>query len=233
MNTIAEGALSYTFKCTSHRGAFLVLENNATQHSLGPPEPFMEYMLQHHDTWQGHYRRRDLALVRGTIKTSRWTVGAFLGKVDRTHSVTVGAKVPSVAGTELKVTSESIDFQNYEQRSGPVLPALQRSMAVPIPIEDESIASSSREEQSSLNVSSDVDKMNQCIFVSVFKIQRRGLLLKKIVASGSRPPSRHGKDRDDGSMMSTLGGSGGFDGESEADRVVVSLFVLCEDTPPQ
>ncbi len=193
MKGIAGGELSYTFKCTIHRGAFLVLKDHATKASFGPNAPFERYMLQHHASWHAfatddrklgiRCAKEDLVLVRGTMKTSSWTVGAFLGKIDRTQEVTVGAQVSAAAAAKFSLSSEYSEYHNCEQRSGPY-DLLHGG-----------------DEHSDNSAEGRVAKRtkDQCIFLNIYKLKHRKLLPTKIVANGERSTP---DDRDDGSVGS-------------------------------
>ncbi|KAI0084197.1 hypothetical protein BDY19DRAFT_973545 [Irpex rosettiformis] len=123
------GGLSYNFHCTSDRGALLLLKDYATKTSISSNPHFPEYMRRHHESW---YRfatdpeklgiecmPEDIILVRGTTKTSAWTVAAFLFKIDRVHGLAVEAQLGPAASFGLTLSSEHGIYPTCEQRSGP------------------------------------------------------------------------------------------------------------------
>ncbi|KAI0765559.1 hypothetical protein BC629DRAFT_1541086 [Irpex lacteus] len=181
---IAGGELSYTFKCTIHRGAFLVLKDHATKASFGPNAPFERYMLQHHASWHAfatddrklgiRCAKEDLVLVRETMKTSSWTVGAFLGKSTERKRSPLGHK------SRQPPRPNSVYLLNIASiitASSAVAPSRrltsQRSCAT--------------------------RAKDQCIFLNIYKLKHRKLLPTKIVANGERSTP---DDRDDGSVGS-------------------------------
>lgn len=217
------GEFGYTFKCTSHRGAYLVLKDYATKASFGPNAPFEKYMLQHHASWYAYatddsklgirIAKEELVLVRGTMKTSSWTVGAFLGRVDRTQEGTIGAQSTAAVGANFSLSSEYSDYHNCEQRSSPQSPSPPESADV--------------EPSDNLQVENRLGALakNQCIFLNIYKLKHRKLLPTKIVANGEPSDPDH---QDDDSLGSAGTSVSSADYSIEMDPGNVPVSVLCD-----
>lgn len=196
---IGGGEISYSFRCSSHRGAFLILKDHATKASFGPNVRFEEYMLQNHDSWYAfatdpstlgiRCEREDIVLVRGTMKTSAWTVGAFLSKTDDSHELSIGGRFGLVAGATVQLSSECARSNKCEQRSGPN----RASPGSPSPIElsvpthrSEGGIGTYTDYMASKSETNQAPK-DQCVFVSYYKIRYRRFLPKKITANAGSP----------------------------------------------
>ncbi|KAI0753572.1 hypothetical protein BC629DRAFT_1297029 [Irpex lacteus] len=187
VGAIVDAELSYTFNCTSHRGAFLLLQDHATRASLGPNGPFEEYMLRHHANWYAfatdHQKfgircaKEDLVLVRGTMKTTSWTVGAFLGTTDSAHKISIGAQASAAASAKVSLSSGYRELHNCEQRSGPY-----------------SLSQNPKDNRRYSDGRVDATSRNQCIFLNIFKLKHRKLLPHKVVANGDLTSSDNPKD---------------------------------------
>lgn len=189
-------------------------------------------MLQHHESWYAFATdpkklgircdRERIVLVRGTIKTSAWSIGAFLGKVDRAYEVTVGAHLGPNGGANLQLSSEFTHYNNCVQRSGPdrtspqTTPILTNS-SVPhaVPIEPDSTTTDGSCCPELL--------LDQCVFVSYYKIKSRLLFPKKIVANGE--PSS--EDGDFGTHDDTSSTLFAVEADIEPETAHIEVSTIC------
>ncbi|KAI0765560.1 hypothetical protein BC629DRAFT_1541098 [Irpex lacteus] len=221
VTSVAGGDFSYTFKCTSHRGAFLVLDDHATKTSFSPNIPFKQYMLENHASWYAfatdpkrwglQCEPEDIILVRGTMKTSSWTVGAFFGQVNRLHDFATGGQVASIAGAKFQMSSEYSQSHKWEQRSGPYRALAHLSTPQLIsPADTMDIDSVDPRAQVNQPVK------DQCIFLSYYKIKYRTFLPKKIVAHAD-PPSLEEDPDGNGGLVAA---SPDVDVELDSDHIL-------------
>ncbi|KAI0089371.1 hypothetical protein BDY19DRAFT_140875 [Irpex rosettiformis] len=127
-----ESLISY--KCVSHKGAILLLnEGGTTQETLLPNSNFPAYMLEHYDSWyklakeQEHdIEPEDLVMVKGTVKASDWTVAAFYDK-SKHRSFKVEARGIPYVGAGLSFTNSKVSTEYRTTRSeGEKLPIAPR-----------------------------------------------------------------------------------------------------------
>ena len=186
-------------------------------------------MLQHHRSWCAFAANpkilgivrppEDIVLVLGTMKTSVWTVGAFLARDDRVHDFSVGGQVGTVAGARLQLTSERNESQTCQQRSGPHRQPIETSLSPPLL----NLPSSSRHASNTLDtttgggVDNQPQPKDQCIFLRYYKIKYRKVLPRQIKANAD--PSSLGEDGDGGGGAAVLA----FDIEAEPEFIPVSL----------
>lgn len=163
-------------------------------------------MLRHHNSWYAFVTNRqklglqciseDIILVRGTMKTSCWTIGAFPGQTNRSHDISAGAEIVSVGKAKLRVATTNLENQNCVQRSGP---RPDRAQSTP----SQSFSRRNAIEEGAMDIDSnnqalkeDIEPIrNQCIFLSYYKIRYRKFFLKKIEARAD--PMSLDKDDDD------------------------------------
>lgn len=203
----AGAELAYSFSCRSHRGAFLILQDYATRSWIEPNSRFTDYIRQYHDSWYAfatdpeklglECKPEDIVLVRGTMKTSAWTVGAFLARDDRAHDFAAGGQIANVAGARLKFSSEHSLSHKCEGRSGPIRKQLftinpSSPLSMPDDIDAMDVVSERQEPQ---NIDYDASRKDQCVFLSYYKVKYRRFLPKKIVAQAG--PSILDKDTED------------------------------------
>lgn len=176
-------------------------------------------MLRHHANWYAfvtdHQKygircaKEDLVLVRGTMKTTSWIVGAFLGKTDSAHTITIGAQASTAASAKLSLSSGHSELHNCEQRSGPLsLSQTPKDTTALYP--DEKVDSGGAVAR------------NQCIFLNIYKLKHRKFLPTKVIANG-KPASFDDQD-DDFSDRGTNASvsSAEYSIEMEPERISVS-----------
>ncbi|KAI0765564.1 hypothetical protein BC629DRAFT_1541120 [Irpex lacteus] len=231
VTTVAGGNLAYTFKCSSHRGAFLVIDDHATKTSFSPNIPFKRYMLEHHASWYAfatdpkkfglQCEPEDIILVRGTMKTSSWRIGAFFGHTSRSHGLAAGAQVAPVGGANLQMSSEYNQSHKWEQRVDPHR-ALPRSSAFRLAsAPDDAMDVDSVDSQGLIYQPLVKD---QCLFLNYYKIKWRKFLPKKIIAQAD-PPSLD-EEAFDGGGSPVMAGT---DSEVELDCDNISPHVPLDD----
>jgi hypothetical protein len=177
--------LSYRFQCESSQGAFLMLWDGATKSIVEQQSlQFESYMRDNHDGWAEFVTKRlgikcrpeDIVLVRGTIKTSCWTVGAFLGCKTRNHGVTLDGKLGPLVDVGFTYHgSQSSTTAPVTLRSGPKS-RIVSSRTTPI-----------RLLGSTLDAFDDHRSpvKDQCIFVNYYKMKKRLLLPRRLEAAAS------------------------------------------------
>lgn len=209
--------MSYTFQCTSHSGAFLDLKDHARRDWIERNSKFTDYMRQHHASWYAFVTGskvglecspEDIVLVRGTMKTSSWNLGAFIGQEHRLHDISAGGDIASTATARLRITTEKNEAPQWLQRRSPHYARSQTSTSLPPnsstqqfnPASSDnstsSLQNSLHEKAPSLQNDIEPQKAakDQCIFLSYYKIKNRTFLPKRIVAKADPPVLD--KDRD-------------------------------------
>ncbi|KAI0084198.1 hypothetical protein BDY19DRAFT_997915 [Irpex rosettiformis] len=201
----AEAGISFTFRLTDDRGALLMLGDHATKASISAGKIFEKYMLKHHKSWY-HFATdteklginceyQDIVLVRGTIKTSAWTVAAFLNKTDHVYELTVGGQLPPAAGVGLTIRSEHASYPTCEQRSGPYRSQAALQAAEP---SSPSLLTGTDATQPGVSFSpphtqADEPSKDQCVFLDHYKIKYNPLgILSRIMkakAEDKDPPT--------------------------------------------
>lgn len=201
-------------------------------------------MLQNHQSWYAfatdpqtlgiRCEKESIVLVRGTVKTSAWTVGAFLGKFDRTQSVSLGAQLGTIGGGALKLSSERARYHKCEQRNGPLRSSSQYAAQLP---HSESCASQpsnplgiplppGNSPSSSVTNVSHFPK-DQCVFLSFYKIKYRVFLPKKITANADPSSMDPSPDHGDGEAVPSMHVGTDADIVPETPSLLVSLTSAC------
>lgn len=147
--------LSYKFTCKGDRGAIAVLRDDAKQERYVRSRACRDYICAHHASWEAFARRlgwyvhaSELVLVYGCVKTSSWALAAYASRENEHEmgfSLTAGSFVSMRAGVEARDHVR----MSMEQRSGPQRPD---------------------DADSSTPAAKD-----QCLFISYYKIKRRGM----------------------------------------------------------
>lgn len=162
---------------------------------------FTEYMSRHHRSWHAyatsrdglgmHCQPEDIILVRGFIKTSRWTVAAFLGDTSYAHEVALDGQLGAVINVGLSYSSEgSSQCTPLPPRSGPLHRIISRNE---FPLRSSPTTPGSP----STSYDGDSTPRDQCIFLNYYKIKyRRWLLPDKITAAGGADDLPKGDDND-------------------------------------
>ncbi|KAI0753577.1 hypothetical protein BC629DRAFT_1177844 [Irpex lacteus] len=207
---MAHGGLKigYTFKCSSHRGAFLDLKDHATKEWIELNPEFSDYMRRNHDSWYTFVTDpgklglqcspEDIILVRGTVKTSSWTIGAFPGQTDRSNDIYGGGQVASIGKVKLRVERSHCESQKCVKRSGPgraPLRPIQSAVSQDLNVKEVDLRDQFQQQDAWL-------VKDQCIFLSYHKIKYRKLLPKKIVANAD--PASFDTDNDSNSESSAV-----------------------------
>lgn len=131
------------------------------------------------------------------MKTSAWTVGAFLARDDRAHDFAAGGQIASVASAKIKFSSEHSLSHKCEERSGPTgkrLSTMKPSSLLSMPDNHEAMDVVS-ERQEPQTVDYDTSRKDQCVFLSYYKVKYRRFLPRKIMANAD--PSISDKDAED------------------------------------
>lgn len=181
------GNLSFQFKCHSEQGAFLMLWDDATKTVVQRQElRFIRYMRQHHSSWYLYAREvlgiackpEDIILVRGFIKTSSWTVAAFLGGGSQSREITLHGQLGPTINVECGYAShENSTSSPMHQRSGPAYRMILRTEPK-VPLERLVLSSATETEPT---------PKDQCVFLNYFKVLYRAKFLKSIVAAADPP----------------------------------------------
>ncbi|KAJ3552475.1 hypothetical protein NM688_g4134 [Phlebia brevispora] len=183
----AGAGVAYQFTTTKAQGAMLLLPEPADLEQITTNTKFPKYMEQHHTSWVQYARKigfgckpEDIVLVRGTMKTSNWTVAAFQqdsrsGRASLNGSFTpVGLPVAS-AGFNLALGQQTACHR--DSRSRPLL--------------------------AGTILSGEPLSKDQCIFLRIYKAKSRFLRVwkpPKVMEAGAGPHQlpRHDGDDDNG-----------------------------------
>lgn len=166
--------LSYKFTCSEDRGSLLVLNGATTREELHRNELFPDYMRTHYKSWVKFALERflltlkpeEIVLVRGWVKTTEWAMAAYVDK-GKSHELSFRAVAGAFANARFTVSSKEHASASAECRVGPA----------PAPGQE------------------NPNELNQCIFLSTYRLKRRGVLVPVIRAMSqpvdfdSRPPS--------------------------------------------
>lgn len=127
-------------------------------------------------------------MVRGTLKTSSWTVAVLKGPTNQTHSFSLSCSVGSATSTSVQASSDENLESSLQYRSGPhrhalVRPSVGVTTSSPSPqtykyeLPEVEAASTSFAEYDT------VKAKDQTVFLSYYKVKRRPILPKRIVAN--------------------------------------------------
>ncbi|KAF7789119.1 hypothetical protein EIP86_000054 [Pleurotus ostreatoroseus] len=203
---VASGQLSYSFDCSTTRGAILVLVAAAKKTYVPHSNSMTSYMGKNHASWYRFATNpnqlglelspEDIVMVRGTIKTASWGVGAYINNGDTSHGVSFTAQMGQLAEASFEWSfTNQISAQFYHREGGlprhPLTPPLcsnqegsQRPDELELPeVLAERNLSQTAGDHSSTSIE---NKDNQCVFLNYYKIKHRLTLWQKIaVAVGS------------------------------------------------
>ncbi len=196
-------ALSYRFECSKKQGAILMLWDDATKTELQRQEQqFQKYMKTYHDSWYLFASeklgitctREDIILVRGFVKTSRWTVAALLGESETNREVTLDGQFSSLFGVAAGCSSQTGWLSSVEQRSGPTT-RLSSRPALAAPADTYTTIPALKP-----------SPRDQCVFLNYYKIKQRLLLPNGMVAAAGpfNLPGPNGNDEEPANLLAQL-----------------------------
>lgn len=149
---------------------------------------FEEYMLHHHQSWVDYatdtkylgMRRKpeDIILVRGTVKTSSWTVGAFIGDGREDHEVALEGRLGPVVNVSFQYSlQESSECSPVPLRSGPAHRVSSTDITThPSRLLTNPASATGIAERT-------IKEKYQCVFLSFYKMKYRRPLPRKIRAA--------------------------------------------------
>ncbi|THH02772.1 hypothetical protein EW026_g167 [Hermanssonia centrifuga] len=208
----AGAIVSYEFQCTEEQGAMLILKDTARKEIMFNNNTWKKYIRVYHASWVRYARDvrdhdlqpEDIILVRGWIKTTKWTVAAFsASQTGRVVSAKGRIDPFASAGCELSFIGKTI--MPARSRSGP------RRSAVSCTQLPECATSGT-------GGSSGLDKFDQCVFLFYWKTKHRRFIPMRIYAAGEDDESYEDEDEDDHGSLT-------FDIEDESARKT-------DDVPP-
>ncbi|KAF7796004.1 hypothetical protein EIP86_007173 [Pleurotus ostreatoroseus] len=186
----------------SAQGAILVLKDSAKKTYVLPSRNFTTYMGKHHMSWYEFaslekygllLRPENIVLVRGTIKTTAWALGAYIDSGNDDHGVSFTAQAGQVAGAELEWSFSKQISSHFEHRSGP----RRRTEAMFSPrhtISDKGgcheleLPEILAERQQAADIAvGRGNSADQCVFLSCYKVKYRLGFLKKVIAAAGPP----------------------------------------------
>lgn len=171
----------------------LVLRDSADKHKLMASRTVQRYIAHNHASWV-HFandvlgfsiKPEDIIFVRGTIKTSAWTVAAVYENKERSHQVSLQAQAGSLAEAGFHLSSSFASLSSIEHRSGPrrTRDGLLIRGSTPYISLDTPIADVEKMLMASTDTLVPGRKKDQTVFLSYFKVKPRRLWLgKKVVA---------------------------------------------------
>lgn len=215
--------LAYSYECTTSEGALLVLRDHADKTLVVPSTDIEQYISQFHDSWVVFAREveklscdhEDIVMVRGTVKTSAWTVAAFKQPGTRIADFELGAQVGSVLDMGITGSSSVVEVGTFEFRTGPVKSS---TLATLVPVRSKSSGRSRKYELPEIEVaeamlkeaaagalSESAKPRNQSVFIGCYRVKRRlgGLLPKKIVANAGPADLPPGEDPAESAVVTT------------------------------
>ncbi|KAF7789085.1 hypothetical protein EIP86_000018 [Pleurotus ostreatoroseus] len=217
------GGFSYSFNCAKEQGAFLVLMEDAKKTVVPPAVNFTTYMRKNHSSWyefathSQNYglacKPEDIILVRGSVKTSAWALGAYTENGNHVHDVSFSGQGASFASAGFKWASSNQSSARFEHRIGPSdAPSLRRltsgrsgrstiasGKAVARPTTNE-LPEITAERKMGIEAAIDADNTDdQCVFLSYYKIKYRIFSFKKITAAAGPAELPDGDDDNEGS----------------------------------
>lgn len=150
---------------------------------------FEEYMVRHHGSWYEYARNKrglsikyeDIILVRGFIKTSTWTIAAFLGSTSRSHEVTINGRLGPFASVDVGYSSCEESCSSISPRSGP--PHRMKAEEIPVSWSSNPRSSAICEPYHARSPDGSESIQDQCIFLNYYKMKRRRLLPDQLTAS--------------------------------------------------
>lgn len=195
----AGAGLGYKFECSNSQGGMLIIHDQATKAMVQRSTKIAQYIARNHGSWCDfaidpdkygvQCQPEDIIMVRGTLKTSAWTVAAYWGNMKQTHSLSFSCPLGSaVEATVEAASSEERHRPNVQYRTGPRRQPLSASPS------SEALAASSRTAYK--YELPELDKVSttywerrpggtddQSVFLSCYKIKRRPIFPKRIIAN--------------------------------------------------
>lgn len=168
------------------------MKDTAKREEVLSNNTFPTYMKKHFREWfrwvtsKGHQLKvEQIVLVRGTVKTTEWTVAAFQS-VGKGRSINIQGSFVSAGSVGFELSKDTENDGSVEYRSGPDTarrsPSPSRSLTTvdsnflqPVPLQPTHSRSSS--------VTSSEKPFNQCVFLPFYKIKYRLFLLPSIKAA--------------------------------------------------
>lgn len=196
-------------------------------------------MRRHHQSWCDfatdpeilgiHCDPGDIILVRGAVKTSAWAVAAFIETGNTVHEVAFNGQFAPLADVGMKYSSQNGTHSTFEHRSGPYR-TLSRAARSAI---TSAIAASPRSSvvgghsPSPPSTPPEQPLIDQCVFLSHYKIKYRRLFPKKIIANAEPgSPPTYDPSRSSCSLLSTS------EVEIEVEPTYTSVSLLITEYSP-
>ncbi|EKM58770.1 uncharacterized protein PHACADRAFT_85684 [Phanerochaete carnosa HHB-10118-sp] len=206
----AGAKLAYSYECTSSQGGLLVIRDHADKTIVQPATDIVQYIRQNHDAWFGFATKpgtyglmckpEDIIMVRGTVKTSAWTVAAFQEAGTHVNDIELSAQAGSIADVGLQGSSSVSVYNSIEHRTGPQRPSASRPASLK-PVTSGTPSQHGKYDLPELEVAAEMsketepeNKRNQTVFLGCYKVKRRFLLPKKIVAGAGPDELPPGED---------------------------------------
>ncbi|KAJ3554389.1 hypothetical protein NM688_g3138 [Phlebia brevispora] len=174
----AQLGLSFQFECANNHGAFLALHRTAGRKSILNTSTLEAYISRKHRTWHDFTTDRglkcqpsDVICLSGWVKTSEWTVAAFL-KDEQGFACSVQGQITPSATIGCNVCVTESREMSVIYHSGP-------ERIVPPSSSDPSIPSTSS--------TPPTEKADQTIFIEFYKVRYRKFVAPKAFKAAAGP----------------------------------------------
>ncbi|KAF7796003.1 hypothetical protein EIP86_007172 [Pleurotus ostreatoroseus] len=220
VSAVASSQLAYKFDCSTSQGAVLVLTDSAKKTYVLPSKSFTTYMGRYHASWYEFatnpdtyglmLRPEDIVLVRGTIKTSAWALGAYVDNGNNVRGVSFTAQAGQVAGAAFEWSFSNQISSQFEHRIGGYLKT--RAVLSPRPTLEEGRAHEPElpeilaERQQGI-ITDPESPADQCVFLSYYKVKYRLGFLKKIAANAGPADLPDDREQSPGVWVDSESGS--------------------------
>lgn len=178
-SSVIPAGVGFHFKCSSRRGAVLVLKQWATREDISDSRDFHDYIRRHADSWYDFAEQKrfnvpnghSIFMVRGCDKTAEWALAAFEGT-----SETQGAEVffngafMTAPGARISLQGSWGRCTSAQHRSGPRLDSVTPVLSS-LPADVPGVSR----------------RFNQPVFLRTWRVGRRRFMLPRSIKAAAEP----------------------------------------------
>ncbi|GJE97263.1 WD40 repeat domain-containing protein [Phanerochaete sordida] len=242
----AGAKLAYSYQCKTHRGALLVIHDSADKRMILPAKDVVQYIRHHLPSWLAcakntyglECREKDLVMVRGTVKTSAWTVASFSLPAARSQELELNLQIGSGGEVGVRASSTAITQNSVEHRSGPSksprppsLHSVSTGKSVVggrAELPEVAVATELFGEEEALAM----EARNQAVFLGYYQAKRRIPLFPRQIRANAGPhelPRGEDPAQSPGVGVEDHGADSGDDSVVETEQSTDSLRMAIED----
>ncbi|KAJ3554116.1 hypothetical protein NM688_g3274 [Phlebia brevispora] len=187
INAVAQCGISCGFECSGQHGALLALKSSAACDTIDRSLKLEKYIRRNHRAWHTFAREtlglncrpEELVCISGCIKTSEWTVAAFL-KDESSHGAMIRGQLGPVASVGCEVQITQSREMAARHHSGPVRPRAARPVVA---------AEGSRIPVPTPTVVDHAQENDQTVFIHYYKVKYRRLYprVPKVIKAAAGP----------------------------------------------